>query len=82
MESDLIQQKLRELEILAHTSRIPMDFILDGLKRQFYYAALERSKGNACQAAKAVGRHRNSFSYTEKKLGVGIKEIREKSRRA
>lgn len=82
MESEVIQQKLRELEILAHTGNVPMDFVLDGLKRQFYYAALERSKGNACQAAKALGRHRNSFSYSEKKLGVGIQEIREKAKRA
>ncbi len=66
----MIQQKLRELEILAYTANVPMDDMLVLVERQFLVAALSRRKGNQCGAAIELGKHRNTISRKMDKLGL------------
>lgn len=75
-----VQQKLRELEIAAHSANAPMDLVVMGVRRQFYYAALQRSGGNRCKAGRAMGKHRNTIERAEKELNIDAKEIRKQLR--
>ena len=79
---ELIQQKLRELEMLAHDMHVPLELIELGIRRQFYYAELERNKGNRCKTARSLKVHRNTVLRWDEKLNVNAGEIRAKARRA
>ena len=50
-----IQQKLRELEIAAHTANVPMDDLINLIERQCLLAALQRNRGNVKGAAADLG---------------------------
>lgn len=52
-----IQQKLRELEIAAHTANVPMDEVINLIERQFFFAAIQRNRGNARKVAADIGRN-------------------------
>jgi DNA-binding NtrC family response regulator len=53
---DAIQQKLRELEIAAHSAHMPMDEMLNLMERQFFLAAIQRCGGSYYKAAEDLGR--------------------------
>lgn len=57
---EVIQQKLRELEIAAHTANMQMDDVINLVERQFFYAAVQRNRGNAQRVAADIGRNINT----------------------
>ena len=57
----IMQDKLRAIEIEAYQAKLPMDFVLMAMKRQFVVAALQRCGNNQCKAAELLGRHRNTL---------------------
>lgn len=63
-----IQQKLRELEIAAHSANVPMDEVINLIDRQFFLAAIQRNHGNAKRVAADIGRNVTTVYRRQKKL--------------
>lgn len=69
-ELEVIQQRLQELEIIAHKSGLSMEFMVMAFKRQCVISALQRNGWNQCKAAAEMGRHRNSLSRDMQEMGI------------
>lgn len=63
-----IQQKLRELEIAAHSAHVPMEEVINLVERQFLLAAIQRHKGNVNRVAADIGLSAGAVYSRQRKL--------------
>jgi len=66
--SQVIQQKLREIEVLAHTANVPMKEVISLIERQFLLAAIQRNKGNSIGIAADLGINIGTVYRKQKEL--------------
>lgn len=76
VESESLNERMSPLVTEMVAGHLNLDECVRTFKKLFLIAALDKFNGNQCKAARAIGKHRNTFSRTCGELDINPAKIR------